>query len=112
MSQIEDRSSKELVARWITFELGERCDEYSPHCLTCMTWKVFDETDLWPEPQRAADEPNADLRAALVHAVSVIQTWHNMGVPRREQSDMWDIYWRKSPEMQPIRAALSEDVSQ
>jgi hypothetical protein len=46
--------SKEVVAQWITEELGERCDEYSPHCLTCLTWKVFDQTE-WK--QSAADEP-------------------------------------------------------
>jgi hypothetical protein len=46
------------------------------------------------------------LRAALVHAVEVIQTWHNTGIPRREHSDMWDIYWRNAPEMKAIREAL------
>ena len=55
--------------------------------------------------------PADDLRAALVHAVEVIQTWHNMNIPRKEQSDMWDIYWRKAPEMQPIRSALTNESS-
>jgi len=46
------------------------------------------------------------LREALVHAVSVIQDWHNMGVATKEASHLWDIYWRNAPELTPIRAAL------
>jgi hypothetical protein len=52
------------------------------------------------------------LRAALVHAVSVIQTWHNMGIPKKDRSALWDIYWRNSPEMQPIRAELTKEAGQ
>jgi hypothetical protein len=48
------------------------------------------------------------LEAALVHAVSVIQTWHNADVPESQRSELWDIYWRNSPEMKPIREALKE----
>jgi hypothetical protein len=48
------------------------------------------------------------LRAALVHAVSVIQTWHNMDIPERDRSGLWDIYWRNAPEMKPIREALEK----
>ena len=45
-------------------------------------------------------------RAALVKSVEVIQTWHNQGIPVRECSKLWDIYWRNAPEMKPIREAL------
>lgn len=50
------------------------------------------------------------LRAALVQAVSVIQTWHNMGVPEKQRSDLWDIYWRNAPELKQIREALRGDT--
>jgi hypothetical protein len=46
------------------------------------------------------------LREALVHSVTVIQGWHNMGVPEKQRSELWDIYWRNAPELKPIRAAL------
>lgn len=48
------------------------------------------------------------LRAALVKAVECIQTWHNMGIPQGERSDLWDIYWRNAPEMKLIREALMQ----
>jgi hypothetical protein len=48
------------------------------------------------------------LRAALVKAVEVIQTWHNMGMSGKQASEMWDIYWRNAPEMKLIREALAE----
>lgn len=47
------------------------------------------------------------LRSALVKAVECIQVWHNQGIPVRECSKLWDIYWRNSPEMKPIREALT-----
>jgi hypothetical protein len=47
------------------------------------------------------------LRAALIGAIEVIQTWHNMGLAGKHASEMWDIYWRNAPEMKPIREALS-----
>lgn len=49
------------------------------------------------------------LRIALLQAVEVIQAWHNMDVPQKQRSELWDIYWRSSPEMKPIREALSDD---
>ena len=61
---------------------------------------------------RAADEidrltaDNKVLREALVGAVDCIRDWHNMGVPQKERSQLWDIYWRNAPEMKAIRAAL------
>jgi len=51
------------------------------------------------------------LRAALVHSVSVIQTWHNMEIPVKQRSDLWDIYWRNAPEMKQIREALRGDAT-
>jgi hypothetical protein len=47
------------------------------------------------------------LRSALVKSVATIQTWHNQGIPVRECSKLWDIYWRNAPEMKPIREALT-----
>jgi len=47
------------------------------------------------------------LRAALVKSVEVIRTWHNQGIPVRECSKLWDIYWRNAPEMKQIREALA-----
>lgn len=46
------------------------------------------------------------LRAALVAAVAAIQIWHNMDVPEKQRSALWDLYWLNAPEMKPIRAAL------
>lgn len=46
------------------------------------------------------------LRAALLKAVECVQTWRNMGVPSKEASTLWDIYWRNAPEMKQIREAL------
>ncbi len=54
-------------------------------------------------------------RAALIAAVKVIHTWHNLqGAGRppgpglaRMLDDAWHIYWRNSPEMAPIREALA-----
>ena len=47
------------------------------------------------------------LRVALMKATHVIEGWHNLGIPEGQQADLWNIYWRKSPEMKPIREALS-----
>lgn len=47
------------------------------------------------------------LRDALVKSVAVIQAWHNMEIPMKQRSELWDIYWRSSPEMKPIREALT-----
>lgn len=54
---------------------------------------------LWCERDRLQD--------ALIHAVSCIQTWHNMGLNAKDSSEMWKLYWRAAPEMKPIREALS-----
>lgn len=62
-----------------------------------------------PAAQELLDARNEieRLRTALVKSVAVIQTWHNQGIPVRECSKLWDIYWRNSPEMKPIREALT-----
>lgn len=54
---------------------------------------------------------NAELVKALVSAVDVIREWHNMGVPQAQRSELWDIYWRKAPELTSIRAALKGDAT-
>ena len=51
------------------------------------------------------------MRRALVGAVAVIQTWHNMGAGK-DASTLWDIYWRNAPEIKPIRAALASAHNQ
>ena len=59
--------------------------------------------------ERRTDAVAADarrLRAALLKAVEVIQTWHNMDAGK-DASALWDIYWRNAPEMKPIREALA-----
>lgn len=58
---------------------------------------------------RRAPEPGGDVvpRDALVKAVDCIREWHNTGIPAKHRSELWDIYWRNSPEMKPIREALS-----
>lgn len=48
------------------------------------------------------------LRQALVHSVSLIQEWHNIGMSPKVASDTWDIYWRNAPELKPIRAAMEK----
>lgn len=58
----------------------------------------------------AAEAQRDQLRAALVSAVESIQIWHNMGLPRDQRSEMWDIYWQRAPEMKPIREALKESA--
>lgn len=56
--------------------------------------------------KKQQDEINR-LRAALLKSVESIQAWHNMGMPAKQASELWDLYWRNSPEMRPIREALS-----
>ena len=46
----------------------------------------------------------AGLRASLQSAVGVIADWHNMG----GADDVWQIYYDHSPEMKPIREALTK----
>lgn len=56
--------------------------------------------------KKMQDERN-EMRALLLKAVEIIRVWHNQGVPVRECSKLWDIYWRNSPEMKPIREGLA-----
>lgn len=51
----------------------------------------------------------AQLRGALVKAVEVIRQWHGMGVPKKQEHELWTIYWRSAPEMKQIREALTDD---
>lgn len=55
------------------------------------------------------EDKEEQLRAVLVKSIEVIQTWHNMSLPAKEASTMWDIYWRNAPEMKLIREALSDE---
>jgi hypothetical protein len=52
----------------------------------------------------------AKLRGALVKAVEVIRQWHGMGIPKKQEHELWTIYWRNAPEMTQIREALSDDL--
>jgi hypothetical protein len=67
------------------------------------------ENDELKAQVRAAPPPPVEhLRDALVHAVSVIQTWHNMSIPKAQRSELWDTYWKSAPEMVAIRNALTK----
>ena len=52
------------------------------------------------------------LRKALESAVKVIRVWSEMGsragLPQEALDRAWEIYYKQSPEMQPIRAALEK----
>jgi hypothetical protein len=71
-------------------------EEYSR---ACIDWQRVEIGRLIGEVER--------LRAVLVKSVAAIRTWHNQGIPVRECSKLWDIYWRNAPEMKPIREALT-----
>lgn len=58
----------------------------------------------WPTVAHEAADEITHLRGAVLKAVEVIQTWHNMG----GNESVWDIYWRSAPEMKPIREALAK----
>lgn len=58
------------------------------------------------ETLRDAVEEIIELREALLKAVELIQSWHNMGMSGKMASDTWDIYWRNAPELKLIREAL------
>jgi hypothetical protein len=52
---------------------------------------------------------NDALRAALEVAINLIQQWHSLpdaGLPENLRNRAWEIYYMKSPEMEPIRRAL------
>jgi hypothetical protein len=66
--------------------------------------------DMGQENLRVMDERD-QMRTALVHAVSVIQTWHNMSIPKAQRSELWDTYWKSAPEMVAIRNALTKSES-
>lgn len=62
---------------------------------------------FWKAETIAGNTVIRKLRAALVHSVSVIQTWHNMNVPPKQVSALWDLYWLNAPELKQIREALA-----
>lgn len=72
-------------------------------------WRVAGVTNT--EPRVSQTPADDELRVALVHAVGVIQTWHNVDVPEKDRSGLWDIYWLNAPEMKPIRSALTKGVT-
>lgn len=51
------------------------------------------------------------LYEALKVAVSVIRQWHDIDklgqLSGHDKDYMWDVYYNQSPELQPIRQALS-----
>jgi hypothetical protein len=82
---------------------------YKPENVVAYLRSIENQSIAGMQYKRAADEIE-QLRAALVHAVEVIQTWHNMDIrPQSARSELWDIYWKNAPEMKPIRAALKSN---
>jgi hypothetical protein len=47
-------TAREVVAKFIMNELGERCSDFNKGCLTCAMWEVFDQTK-WPAQQPKSD---------------------------------------------------------
>lgn len=77
------------------------------HCVDCCcarSWKALGITEY---TGKSIPEHIDQLRSALLKAVECIQVWHNMGMPPKQASQMWDIYWRNAPEMKSIREALT-----
>lgn len=87
-----------------------------------LCWSLLDEIDAngKAEVEKGADvevllaasemaKRAPEMRAALVKAVEVIQSWHNLECGKKKASELWDIYWRNSPEMKPIREALTDE---
>lgn len=37
------------VRAWIVRDLGERCDDHDPNCMTCQAWAAFDTLNLLDE---------------------------------------------------------------
>lgn len=92
-----------------------------PEKIEGLCWSLLDDLDANGTAEVEKGEDSAvllaaaemakrapQMRAALVHAVDCIRTWHNIGLGK-SASEMWDIYWRCSPEMKVIRDALSDD---
>jgi len=84
--------SNDLVSRLTLAAQGEGASDFTPQVHFTLLLEARDEIDR--------------LRDALVKSVAVVQGWHNMGLGK-SASILWDIYWRSSPEMKPIREALT-----
>lgn len=83
---------------------------FSEHCQDCCcarSWKALGITDY---TGLSIPEHIERLRNALLKAVEAVQVWHNMGVPAKDRSNLWDLYWRNAPEMKPIREALTTEA--
>jgi hypothetical protein len=74
-----------------------------------------DEGDDSPYTDERVDELIAEatqeLKGALMDAVAVIKTWHNMGFKNTGFSEaradeVWKIYYDSAPEMRSIREML------
>ena len=71
----------------------------------------FMRSELKNEIEQLQKE-NRELREALEKSVDIIKAWHNMGernTPERLQDEIWRIYYEHSPEMKPVRTALSNN---
>jgi hypothetical protein len=79
-------------------------DEHCRDCCCARSWKALGITEY---TGKSIPEHIEQMRSALLKAVECIQVWHNMGMPPKQASNMWDIYWRNAPEMKPIREALT-----
>jgi regulator of replication initiation timing len=95
-------TSKEILSAVITAVMSNKQSDRDDAC------RLIQGHILAVEAERDAREEECERKhAALVHAVSVIQTWHNMGIHESfSASELWDIYWRNAPEMKPIREAM------
>lgn len=79
-----------------------------------IAWAMKYEEVLQNGEQRNSDliEQNMVLKSCLIKAVEIIKVWHNMPsavnkLPKEKEDMMWKIYYQRSPEMKPIREALS-----
>ncbi len=93
-------------------------DEHCKDCCCARSWAALGITEytghsipehirmLREEVERLRESAVPDLVNALRAAVEVIGTWHNMEGPGAVE--VWPIYLRSSPEMKPIRDALSK----
>jgi hypothetical protein len=95
-------TSNEILSAVITAVISNKQSDREDAC------KLIQGHILAVEAERDAREEESERKhAALVHAVSVIQTWHNMGIHDSfSASELWDIYWSNAPEMKPIREAM------
>lgn len=48
-------------------------------------------------------------RELILEAITLIRTWHGMGMQQPAEKQMWDIYYNNSPEMKPFREYLASN---